>query len=144
MATREGLLSGMRKPRRCVRRTEPLPQMYAPRYTPPKATLDCGKCTSPPQSAYCPAHAGNLVLKLEENKFFRRVTVALAEAYGQGYVSDAIHWLLHKFNVDLVDTLRAFKAAACLMCPSCHCSFTQPIACIHSLAATAAEILLSQ
>ena len=30
----------------------------------------------------------------------------------------AIHWFLHKFNVDLVDTLRAFKAAACLMCPA--------------------------
>ena len=26
----------------------------------------------------------------------------------------AIHWFLHKFNVDLADTLRAFKAAACL------------------------------
>ena len=30
----------------------------------------------------------------------------------------AIQWFLHKFNVDLVDTLRAFKAAACLMCPA--------------------------
>ena len=29
----------------------------------------------PPQSA-CPAHAGNLVLKREENKFLREVTVA--------------------------------------------------------------------
>ena len=37
----------------------------------------------PPQSA-CPAHAGNLVLKREENKFFREVTVACAQAYGQG------------------------------------------------------------
>ena len=31
----------------------------------------------------------------------------------------AIHWFLYnKFNVDLVDTLRAFKAAACLVCPA--------------------------
>ena len=31
-----------------------------------------------------------------------------------------IHWFLHKFNVGLVDTLRAFKAAARLivMCPA--------------------------
>ena len=35
-----------------------------------------------------------------------------------GYVSDAIHWFLHKVNVDLVDTLRAFKTAACLKCPA--------------------------
>ena len=34
------------------------------------------------------------------------------------YVRDAIHWFLHKFNVDLVDTVQAFKAAACLMCPA--------------------------
>ena len=31
----------------------------------------------------------------------------------------AIHWSLYnKFNVDLVDTLRACKAAACLLCPA--------------------------
>ena len=34
------------------------------------------------------------------------------------YVRDAIHWFLHKFNVDLLDTLQAFKAAARLMCPA--------------------------
>ena len=34
------------------------------------------------------------------------------------YVRDAIHWFLHKFNVDLVDTVQAFKAAARLMCPA--------------------------
>ena len=30
----------------------------------------------------------------------------------------AIHWFPHKVNVDLVDTLQVFKAAACLMCPA--------------------------
>ena len=44
--------------------------------------------------------------------------VAWTEAYGQGYVHDAFHWFLHKFKIDLVDTLRAFKAAARLMCPA--------------------------
>ena len=34
------------------------------------------------------------------------------------YVRDAIHWFIHKFNVDLVDTVQAFKAAAGLMCPA--------------------------
>ena len=46
--------------------------------------------------------------------------MAWTEAYGQGNVFeliDAIHWFLHKFKIDLVDTLRAFKAAARLMCP---------------------------
>ena len=36
----------MWKPRRRVRRIEPLSKMYALQYTPPKATWDCGKCTS--------------------------------------------------------------------------------------------------
>ena len=31
--------------------------------------------------------------------------MAWAEAYGQGFVHDAIYWFLHKFIVDLVDTL---------------------------------------
>ena len=34
------------------------------------------------------------------------------------YVRDAMHCFLHKFNVDLVDTVQAFKAAARLMCPA--------------------------
>ena len=56
------------------------------------------------------------------------MTVAWAEAYGQGFVHDAIHWFLHKFNADLVDTLGEFKAAARLMC---HCSFPQPNTSVH-------------
>ena len=56
------------------------------------------------------------------------MTVAWAEAYGQGFVHDAIHWFLHKFNADLVDTLGEFKAAARLMC---HCSFSQPNTAVH-------------
>ena len=59
------------------------------RYTPPKATWDCGKCTSEDKLSQrvLPRHAGNLVLKREENKFFQvpEVMVAWTEAYGQGY-----------------------------------------------------------
>ena len=64
-----------------------LAKMYALQYTPPKATWDCGKCTSEDKlnQRVLPRHAGNLVLKREENKFFLEVTVPLAEAYGQGY-----------------------------------------------------------
>ena len=73
----------MWKPRRRVKRIEPLPRMYALQYTytPPKATCDCGKCTSEDKLSQrvLPRHAGNLVLKREENKFFREVTVAWAE-----------------------------------------------------------------
>ena len=35
-----------------------------------------------------------------------------------GVCASAIHWFLHQFNVDLVDTVQAFKAAARLMCPA--------------------------
>ena len=71
----------MWKPRRRVKRIEPLPKMYALQYTPPIATCDCGKCTSEDKLSQrvLPRHAGNLVLKREENKFFREVTVAWAE-----------------------------------------------------------------
>ena len=48
------------------------------------------------------------VLKHRENNFFfLNVTVAWTN-----YVRDTIPWFLHKFNVDLQDTLRAFKTAA--------------------------------
>ena len=47
-------------------------------------------------------------------------------------MSDAIHWFLHKFKIYLVDTLRAFKAAAHLMCPATAESFTQPNSRRHS------------
>ena len=35
-----------------------------------------------------------------------------------GVCACGIHWFLHKFNVDLVDIVQAFKAAARLMCPA--------------------------
>ena len=71
-------------------------------------------------------HAGDPVLIGRKQFFCREVTVAWTEAYGQGYVHDAIHrnhWFLHKFKIYLADTLRVFKAAARLK--PCHCSFTQ-------------------
>ena len=61
------------------------------------------------------------------------MTVAWTEAYGQDYLHEAIHWFLHKFKIERVDTLRAFKAAARLVCPA-----TAP-----SLNPTAADIPLS-
>ena len=73
------------------------------------------KSTSLSQRAL--THVGNLVL-IGKNKFFREVKVAWTEAYGQGYVHDAIHWFLHKIKIDLVDNLRAVKATARLMCPA--------------------------
>ena len=45
------------------------------------------------------------------------ITMAWAEAYGQGCVCEAVRYFLLKFNVELVDTVRAFKAAR-LMCPA--------------------------
>ena len=58
--------------------------------------------------------------RLGESKSFREVTVAWS---CRGiwtyvvYVRDTNHWFLHKFNVDHVDTVQAFKATAPLMCP---------------------------
>ena len=92
-----------------------------------------------PQSA-CPARAGNLVLKLEEIKFFWEVTVAWAQAYGEGdsLVSpqQVQRWLCgHGYSPSI-------QSRSLLGVP-CHCSFTQPNTCICSLAATAADIPLS-
>ena len=82
----------------------------------------------PPHSA-CPAHAGNLVLKQGENKFFREVTVAWVEAYGwtcMGYVSDAIHWFLHKVNVDLVDSPSIQNRSLLEVPCTCHAPLLNP------------------
>ena len=59
------------------------------------------------------------------------------------YVRDAIHWFLHKFNVDLVDTVQAFKAAARLMCPATAPLLNPTPASIHLPQFTAAGIPLS-
>ena len=45
------------------------------------------------------------------------VTKEWATEYGYSCVRDAIRWFQLKFNVDLYDTLRAFKAAR-LFCPA--------------------------
>ena len=71
-----------------------------------------------PQSA-CPMHAGNLVLKRGENKVFREVTVAWAKAYGQarGYMRVMpFTGFSTTSTLTPVDTLRAFEAAALLVC----------------------------
>ena len=57
------------------------------------------------------------------------ITVGWAESYGHDCVRQAVRWFLEKFNVQLYDTTRAFKAAR-LMCPST----------LRSLAPTAATV----
>ena len=84
------------------------------------------RCTSLSHRAL--THAGNPVLIGRKQVFFREVTVAWTEAYRQDYVNDAIHWFLHKFKIYLADTLRAFKAAARLMCPATAPSLNQTAA----------------
>ena len=59
------------------------------------------------------------------------------------YVRDAIHWFLHKFNVDPVDTVQAFKAPARLMCPATAPLLNPTPASIHLSQFTAAGIPLS-
>ena len=90
----------------------------------------------PPQSA-CPVQAGNLVLKREENKFFREVTVVWAQAYGQG---DSLV-SLQQVQRWLCGYSPSIQSRSLLGVP-CHCSFTQPNTCIRSLAATAADIIM--
>ena len=90
-------------------------------YSTRKATWDCGKCTSEDHlslesGSQCPAHAG-----CESGPEAGRKQLFNFRKwrwFDQRRKDRAIHWFLHKFNVDLEDTLRAFKAAACLMCPA--------------------------
>ena len=67
----------------------------------------------------------------ETSFFFREVTVAWTEAYGQGCVHDAIHWFLHKFNYWPCWYSPSIQSCSPLDVP-CHCSFTQPNSCGHS------------
>ena len=84
---------------------------------------------------------------LGERKSFREVTVAWS---CRGiwtyvvYVRDAIHWFLHKFNVDPVDTVQAFKAKARLMCPATAPLLNRTPASFHLPQFTAAGIPLSE
>ena len=122
-------------PRRCVRRTEPLPKMYALQYTQhgPRKMHQQG----PPQSA-CPAHAGIWSWSGKKTSFFGKW-----RWLEHRRMDRAIHWFLYnKFNVDLVDTLWAFKAAACLVCPATAPLLNPTHASARSLAATAADIPL--
>ena len=63
-------------------------------------------------------HAGNLVLIGRKQVFSGSDGGVDRGRYGQGFVHDALHWILHKFKIDIVDTLWAFKAAARLVCPA--------------------------
>ena len=87
-----------------------------------KATSDCGECMGEGRLSQRALRMQAIwSWSLGESKSFREVTVAWScrgiWTY-VAYVRDAIHWFLHKFNVDLVDTVQALKAAARLMCPA--------------------------
>ena len=144
---REWRRGGMQKPRRRVRRTEPLPTIYSLQYTRRQSNFGLRRMhgRGPPQSA-CPTHAGNLVLKPRRKQVFSGSDGGAWSCRGIWtyvvYVRDAIHWFLHEFNVDLVDTVQAIQSRSPFDVP-CHCSFTQPNTCILSLASTAASIPLS-
>ena len=99
----------------------------------------------PPQSA-CPTHAGNLVLKPRRKQVFSGSDGGLVMQRNMdicGVCACAIHWFLHKFNVDLVDTVQAFKAADRLMCPATAPLLNPTAASIHLPQFTAAGIPLS-
>ena len=103
---------------------------------------DCGKCTSEDHLSqhYACRQSGP---EAGRKQGFWEVAVAWAKAYGQarGYtctVRDAIHMFLHKFTERWPC---GYSASIQIRSPPdvpCHCSFTQPNTCIHSLAATAA------
>ena len=111
----------MRKPRRRVRRIEPLPKMYALQYTSPKATWDCGKCTSEDHLSQrvLRMQATNLVLKRKKQVFSGSDDGRLE----QRRMDRAIHWFLHKFNVDLkaCGYSPSIQSRSLLDVP-CHCS----------------------
>ena len=90
-------------------------------------TVENARLRSTSLSQRALTHADNPVLIGRKEVLFWEVTVAWTEAYGQNYLHEAIHWFLHKFKI------RAFKAAARLMCPA-----TAPL-----LNPTAADIPLS-
>ena len=97
---------------------------------PPKATWDCGKCTSED-------HLSQRVLRLQaiwswsgkKTSFFREVTVAWAQAYGQG---DSLVSLqqVQRWPCGYSPPERSNQSRSLLGVP-CHCSFTQPNTCIH-------------
>ena len=89
--------------------------MYVLQYT--ESNMGLRKCTSEDHLSRRVLHmqAANLVLKREENNFFSGSDGGLSRGVWTGH---SLVSPRDKFNVDLVDTLRAFKAAACLMCPA--------------------------
>ena len=106
----------MRKPRRRVRHRRSSPFERCKRYSTvtPRQKQHCTAemhQRRPSQSA-CPTAiwCRKQVFSGSDGGIGRGIRTGLCD----------IHWFLHKFNVDLVDALRAFKAAARLimMCPA--------------------------
>ena len=141
---RESRRGGMQKPRRRVRRTEPLPTMYSPQYTRrPKqlrTVLRRMHRRGPPLSA-CPTHAGNLVLKPRRKQVFSGSDGGLVMQRNMD-MCGVCAWC-HKFTVDPVYTVQAFKAAARLMCPATAPLLNPTPASIHLPQFTAMGIPLS-
>ena len=109
----------MTKPRCRARRTKSLPKMYALQHE--HRTAENARARTTSVNMHCAQLYRQSGREAGRKQVFSGSDGGLGnlgQRHGQGYVSDAIHWFLHKFNVDLVDTLRAFVAAACLMCPA--------------------------
>ena len=131
----------MRKPRRRLRCTERLPKMYMYALSTllDKSNIGLRKMheRGPPQSACPNACRQSGPESKEKTSFFSGNDGGLGRD-----IRHAIHWFLHKFNVDLVDTLRlgAFKAAHRLCRATAPLLNHLPNACILSLAAAAVGI----
>ena len=138
---RDSRRSGMRKPRRRVRRIEPLPKIYALQYTVYFSKSNMGlrkmhewsRTTSVSVSCSCRPRIWSWSGK---NKFFREVTVAWAEACGQGH--SLVSPQVQRWPCGYSPSIQSRS----LLDVPCHCS--GPNTCIRSLAATAADIPLSE
>ena len=146
--TRKGVPCGNRAaPWGTGTKSESLPKVYALQFTPRQKqhrTAEMNKRGPLSQRALRMQAIWSRSRDRENNFFWKWSTVAwAAETYGLRYVRDAIHWFFRKFNVDRVNSLRAFKAAAHLIMM---CTATAPLFKQHLhpfMAATAAGIPLS-
>ena len=83
---RDSRRMGWRKPRRRVRRTEPLPKMCVPQYTlRQKQQRTAENAQARTLQSACPTRAGNLVLEPGGKQVFREVTVGWAKHMDKFY-----------------------------------------------------------
>ena len=124
---RKSRRGGMQKPRRRVRRTEPLPTMYSLQYTRWQKQLRTAENAWARAASVSVPYAcrkSGPEASEKASLFGKWRWLGHVEEYIWTYVvfvRDVIHWFLHKFNVGLrwlCDTVQAFKATARLMCPA--------------------------